>query len=108
MLNDILLSAVSNPGSSIPQYILIGGIVVVFYFFMIRPQQRRQREQRNFLKQIEKGEQLITIGGIHGKVYEVAEDTVTLEIDSKGSKVTVSKGAISLESSRQNAKNKGA
>ncbi len=104
MLNYILLQVTSNEGSSIHQYILIGIIVLVFYFFMIRPQQRRQKEQRNLLEQIKKGEQLVTIGGIHGKVYEVAEDTVTLEVDNKGSKLTVSKGAISLESSRGKSK----
>jgi preprotein translocase subunit YajC len=72
-------------------------MLLVFYFFMIRPQQKRKKEQRTFLEKIRKGEQVITIGGIHGKVYDVAEDTLTLEIDNKGSKITISRGAIALE-----------
>ena len=100
MLNVLLSQAASTEGSSMPQLILLGGILVVFYFFMIRPQQKRQKDQRNFLEKIKKGEQIITIGGIHGKVYEVADDTVTLEVDSKGAKITVSKSAISIDSTK--------
>ena len=88
------------------QFILIGGILLVFYFFMIRPQQKRQREQRSFLEQMKKGTHVVTIGGIHGKIYEVAADTVTLEVDQKGAKITVSRGAISLDSTKQYASKK--
>ena len=83
------------------QSLLMGGILLVFYLFMIRPQQRRQKEQSIFLGKIKKGTNLITIGGIYGRVYEVTSDTVTLEVDNKGSKITVLKGAISMESTRQ-------
>jgi preprotein translocase subunit YajC len=106
MLNYILLQASATGGHSMQQFILIGGIILVFYFFMVRPQQKRQKEQRVFLEQIKKGEHVTTIGGIHGKVYEVAEDTVTLEVDNKGSKITISKGAISLESTKRHTKKK--
>jgi len=102
MLNYILLEIASKLGGlPIQQIVLIGSVVLVFYFFMIRPQQRRQREQRDFLGEIKKGEPVITIGGIHGKIHEVTDELVTLEIDNKGSKLTVSKGAISVESTRR-------
>lgn len=97
MLLDVSVAASSPPH----QYILLGGMLLIFYFFMIRPQQKRKQEQRTFLDKIKKGEQVVTIGGIYGKVYSVAEDTLTLEIDNKGSKITIAKGAISLESTRQ-------
>ena len=106
MLNNILLEATAKSGVPIQQIALIGSVILVFYFFMIRPQQRRQKEQRNFLEQIKKGEQVVTIGGIHGKVYEVTDDLVTLEIDNKGSKLSVSKGAISIESTKRHTKKK--
>ena len=106
MLNSLLLDVPFMEGSSFHQPILIVGMLLVFYFFMIRPQQKRKKEQRTFLEKIKKGEQVITIGGIHGKVYDVAEDTLTLEIDNKGSKITVSRGAIALEHTKQHAQKK--
>ncbi|MEO1219306.1 MAG: preprotein translocase subunit YajC [Bacteroidota bacterium] len=88
--------------SSIPlqQIVLFGSIFVVFYFFMMRPQQRRQREQQAFLEKIKKGQSVVTVGGIHGKIHEVVDDLVTLETDSKGSKIIFSKSAISIESTQ--------
>lgn len=94
MLGYVLLDATSSSGSSMHQIFLIGSIVLVFYFFMIRPQQRRQKDQKHFLEQLKKGDKLVTVGGIHGRVYSVTDDTVTLEIDSKGAKLTISKDAI--------------
>ena len=106
MFNYILLEAIAKSGVPIQQIVLIGSVILVFYFFMIRPQQRRQKEQRNLLEQIKKGEQVVTIGGIHGKIYEITDDLVTLEIDNKGSKLSVSKGAISIESTKRHTKKK--
>ena len=106
MRNTLLLQAASTGGNSMHQFILIGGILLVFYFFMIRPQKKRQKDQRAFLDKLKKGEQVITIGGIHGKIYDVADDTVTLEIDSKGAKITVSRGAISVDSTKRHMQKK--
>ncbi|MEM9416828.1 MAG: preprotein translocase subunit YajC [Bacteroidota bacterium] len=106
MLISVPLQAAIIGSDSMPQFILIGGMLLVFYFFMIRPQQRRQREQRSFLAQMKKGTHVVTIGGIHGKIYEVAADTVTLEVDHKGTKITVSRGAISLDSTKQHTAKK--
>lgn len=106
MLNSLLLDASFTEGSATHQFVLIGGMLLVFYFFMIRPQQKRKKEQHTFLEKIKKGEQVITIGGIHGKVYDVAEDTLTLEVDSKGAKITIAKSAISLDSTKKHAQKK--
>ena len=105
MLNFLLLEAAGTQGN-MPQFILMGGILVIFYLFMIRPQQRRQKEQRTFLEKIKKGTPVVTIGGIHGKLHGIADDTVILEIDNKGTKMTLSKGAISLDSTKRNATKK--
>jgi preprotein translocase subunit YajC len=106
MLNYLLLDASFTEGSSTHQFVLIGGMLLVFYFFMIRPQQKRKKEQHTFLEKIKKGEQVITIGGIHGKVYDVAEDTLTLEVDSKGAKITIARSAISLDSTKKHTQKK--
>jgi preprotein translocase subunit YajC len=56
-------------------------IVVVFYFFMIRPQMKRQKEAKKFRESLQKGSQVITTGGIYGKITEIGETYVMLEID---------------------------
>lgn len=76
------------------QVVMWVGIIGVFYFFMIRPQQKKQKEQKELLNNLKKGDQIVTIGGIHARVYTVEEATVTLELD-KGVKLTVEKSAIS-------------
>jgi preprotein translocase subunit YajC len=102
MLTYILLEMTWKIGDlPLQQIVLIGSVVLVFYFFMIRPQQKRQKEQRDFLSHIKKGEKIVTIGGIHGTIHEVKDDVVTLVIDNKGSQISVSKGAISIESTKK-------
>jgi preprotein translocase subunit YajC len=101
MLSFILLQAGGQGMAG--NLILIVGIIVIFYFFMVRPQQKKQKDQKAFLESIKKGEDVVTIGGMHGKVYSIEEDTVTLEID-KGVKMKFEKSAISLEASRKPVK----
>lgn len=81
-------------------FIMIGGMVVIFYFFFIRPQQKKQKEQKKFTEDIKKGDQIVTTGGIHGKVVSVEELTVTIDID-RGTKLTVEKASVSLEGSKK-------
>lgn len=106
MFNTLLLQATNTESSAMYQSILIGSMLLVFYFFMVRPQQKRKTEQRTFLEKLKKGEQVVTIGGIYGKIYDVSEDTLTLEVDNKGTKITVAKGAISLDSTKQRTQKK--
>ncbi len=102
MLVHILAQAGTDaPGGGYTQIIFFVGIALVFYFFMIRPQQKKQKEQKKFTEEIQKGDQVITIGGIHAKVYSVEETTVVLDIDGKGTKVTFEKSALSLEASKK-------
>ena len=58
-------------------------IVVVFYFFMIRPQVKRQKETRQFRESLKKGDNVVTTGGIYGKIVEIKEKTVILQIDKE-------------------------
>ena len=78
------------------QIIMLVMILGVFYFFMIRPQVKRQKEAKKLRESLKPGDKVVTIGGIHGKVLEVAESTVL--ISSEGSKIRVEKSAISSSS----------
>ncbi len=60
-------------------------IIVVFYFFMIRPQMKKSKEQKKFRESLKKGDKIITIGGIHGKIVEDSnETTFTIEVEGGG------------------------
>jgi preprotein translocase subunit YajC len=79
-----------------PQIIMLVLIMVVFYFFMIRPQQQKAKQQKQFKESLNKGEKIVTIGGIHGKIIEVKENTFIIEAGN-GIKLEIEKSAISLE-----------
>lgn len=95
MNNQILLQSFLS-SEIMGQVFLFGSIILIMYFFMIRPQQKKQKETKNFLDSIKKGDTAVTIGGIHGKIYSIEGDTVTLELD-KGLKLKVEKSAISAD-----------
>ena len=55
-------------------------IVVIFYFLLVRPQQKRAKEHKQLVEGLKKNDQVVTAGGVHGRIVEVSEHTVTLEI----------------------------
>ena len=79
-----------NPYSSLIFMLLI---IAVFYFFMIRPQQKKQKELAKFRSSLEKGDKVVTLGGIYGVVVEVKEQYVLVEVDSNV-KLRIDKSAI--------------
>ena len=87
-------------GADFTSFLPIIGMVVIFYFFFIRPQQKKQKETKNFLQEIKKGDRIVTVGGIHGKVVEVADTTFLLDVD-RGTKLLIEKSSISLDSSKK-------
>lgn len=99
MLSSILLQAGAGSGAYM-QFILMGGIFLVMYFFMIRPQQKKQKDQKVFIENLKKGDNVVTIGGLHGKIVETTANTVVLEVD-RGTKLTFEKTAISRDSSQR-------
>ena len=58
----------------------MAAIFLIFYFLLIRPQQKRQRKQESMLKGIEKGDSVVTAGGLHGKVTGVTDDVLTVDV----------------------------
>ncbi len=95
-----ILLQVGGGSAGYGNLLLIGGIIVIFYFFMIRPQQKKQKDQKNFLNDIKKGDSAVTMGGIHGKIVSIEEDTLLLEVD-RGTKIVIEKSSISLEASKK-------
>lgn len=77
---------------------LILGMIIVFYFFMIRPQTKKAKLQKNFLQNLQKGDKVVTIAGIHGTVNKINDDgsTMLLEINP-GSYLKIERSSISME-----------
>ncbi|GAB3576504.1 preprotein translocase subunit YajC [Spirosoma luteolum] len=94
----LLLQLMPTGGNSsmLANILLWGGIIIVFYFFMIRPQQKKQKDQKTFVENLKKGDNVVTIGGLHGRIASVDAATVTLDVD-RGVKMTFEKSAISRE-----------
>ncbi len=69
------------------------GIFVVFYFLLIRPQQKRAKEQKAMLGALEKGDEVVTAGGIVGKVTKLDENYVTLQVGG-GSEIAFQRNAV--------------
>jgi len=85
-LSAVLLQAAAPDAAPSPIGFLLpmGAIFLVFYFLMIRPQTKRQKEHEEMLKALERGDRVVTAGGVHGTVVGLADDVVTLEIASAG------------------------
>ncbi len=95
MIQTILLQA-EGAGGGYGNIIMLLLIVVVFYFFMIRPQVKKSKEQKKFREALSKGDHVVTIGGIHGKVAEIKETTVLLDVEG-GNRLKIEKSAITAE-----------
>jgi preprotein translocase subunit YajC len=82
-------------GSGMSSILMLVAIVVIFYFFMIRPQKKRQKDEKAFRENLQKGQRVITIGGLHGKVCDVKETSVIIEIANEV-RVEIEKSAIAI------------
>ncbi|MFK7895858.1 MAG: preprotein translocase subunit YajC [Myxococcota bacterium] len=77
-------------GGDLAFFLMMGAIFLIFYFLVIRPQQKQQREREEFLKTAAKGDDVVTLGGIHGKVLAVDGDILEVEIARvRGEKVKI-------------------
>lgn len=98
MLTTILLQ--TQGGGAMSQLIMILLIIVVFYFFMIRPQMKKAKQEKLFKESLVKGDKIVTIGGIHGRIIEVNDTTFMIEVDSNV-KLRIEKTAVSAEATKQ-------
>lgn len=98
-MNIYLLQAA--PGGGGFQFIFLALMILVFWLFFIRPQSKKQKQQKLFIDNLQKGDRVVTIAGIHGQVNRINEDgTVNLEINP-GSYLKIEKSAISMEWTNQ-------
>lgn len=86
-------AATSQSPDPLASLILPIGLVVLFYFFLIRPQSKRQKEHKNMVKELQKGEEILTSGGILGKVVNIKDDFIILEI-AKETLLTIQKNSV--------------
>lgn len=102
-MTTLLLFWMGSPegGSGWTSLIFMGLIFAVFYFFIIRPQSKRQKEIQEKVSKLEKGDKIVTSGGIIAQVSTVEEDSVLAEVDS-GVKVRFTKNSITDVNPNQN------
>ena len=92
-----LMLGQGNSGAGGFQFVFIGLMILIFWLFMIRPQAKKQKQQKEFLTKIQKGDKIVTIAGIHGTVNKINDDgTMIIEI-SPGSYIKIEKSAISMD-----------
>ncbi len=83
------------------QFIFLGAMILVFWLFMIRPQAKKAKIQKQFLQDLQKGDKIVTIAGIHAAINKVNEDgTLQIEVNP-GSYLKIERSAISLEWSKK-------
>ncbi len=77
--------------------VMMGGMILIFYFFMIRPQQKKAKEAKKRIDEMQKGDKVVTIAGIHGTINKINEDGTMLLETSPGSYLKIEKSTISPE-----------
>jgi preprotein translocase subunit YajC len=106
-ISAILLQA-NGASASYMNIILLVGMVLVFWLFMIRPQAKKAKMAKQFQENMQKGEKIVTIAGIHGTVNKVNDDGTIMLETSPGSYLKIEKTAISMEWTNQLNKNAAA
>ncbi len=97
MLSVLLMASPGGQPNSSFSLIMMGAIILVFWLFMIRPQAKKAKDQKKFIENLQKGDRIVTIAGIHGTINKVNEDnTIQLETNP-GSYMKLEKSAISME-----------
>ena len=87
-------------GSIIPLIVLLATIFGMFYFLLLRPVRQREKKHDLMVEEIEKGEVVITAGGVYGQVERIDEDSIVLKVES-GATIRVTKGAVVSRPERQ-------
>ncbi|GET22076.1 MULTISPECIES: preprotein translocase subunit YajC [Prolixibacter] len=93
MMNNLLFVIAQQQTNPLMTFLPLVLIMVVFYFFMIRPQMKRQKELRNFRSSLQKGDKVVTTGGLYGRIVEIKDNIIFLEI-APNVKVKVDKSVV--------------
>jgi len=92
----VLLQAGGGAGGSL-NLLLLGAMVLVFWLFMIRPNAKKAKQAKQFQENMQKGDKVVTIAGIHGTVNKVNDDGTIMIETSPGSYLKIEKSALSME-----------
>ena len=82
--------------STIIMFVFLLLLFGMFYFLIIRPQRRRQKEHQNLVASLRRGDRVVTIGGIHGQVESITEDSFVIKVES-GATLRMAKGSIAFK-----------
>ncbi|RUT79221.1 preprotein translocase subunit YajC [Ancylomarina longa] len=93
LLNILLMGQPQEGQSPLTSFIPLILIIVVFYFFMIRPQMKKQKELKKFREELKKGDKIVTTGGIYGKILEIQERAIIIEVEGQN-RLKVDKAAV--------------
>jgi len=83
--------------------VMFAAIILIFYFLIIRPQKKREKETKDMLNALKKGDKVVSIGGIHGTVISVKENTVVVKVDDNA-RIEFTKSAISQVLNKESVK----
>ena len=75
----------------------------IFYFLLIRPQQKKQRQRGSMLNALKKGDKVVTVGGLHGTIAEISDDTVVIKVNDV-TKLTFDRSSVNNVTARSNEK----
>ena len=105
-----VFAAAGTPGESSMLVTLVPFIIMIvaMYFLLIRPQKKREKETRNMLNSLAVGDEIVTIGGVIGKVVKVKEDKVVIETGSDCVKIAFERGAVGRITKKNEKKSKEA
>lgn len=94
LMNLTLAEAAPQGGGMTFTIIYIIVMIVIFYFLLIRPNKKRQRQMQNMLDSMRKGDEIVTIGGIMGKIFDIRQDCVIITTSADETKMKFEKTAI--------------
>ena len=97
LLSIFLMMDPQGKGGSSGTLIMMGLMILVFWLFMIRPQAKKAKKQKEFINNLQKGDKIVTIAGIHGTVNKVNDDATLMLETSPGSYMKIERSAISME-----------
>lgn len=100
----LMAADASAQGSMVTILVTFVLIILIFYFLIIRPQKKRDKEAKAMIDSLKKGDKVVTIGGIHGTVVAVKDNTVVVKVDDSA-RIEFSKSAISTVTNKESVKN---
>ena len=92
-MNTLFIALQAQQGGGLMGFLPLILIIVVFWFFMIRPQMKRQKELKNFRDSLKKGDKIVTTGGIYGKVLEIGDYYIIMEVEGQN-RLKIDKSAV--------------